>query len=101
MPNQRFEYHPKAIGEAAEAYEWYAERSESAAERFWEELRRAREMVTKEPASWSRYLHGTHCFLLDRYPYGLVYVERGEKIIGIAVAHLKRRPGYWRKRLED
>jgi hypothetical protein len=31
----------------------------------------------------------------------LVYIERGEKIIGIAVAHLKRRPGYWRKRLKD
>jgi hypothetical protein len=31
----------------------------------------------------------------------LVYIERGERIIGIAVAHLKRRPGYWRKRLTD
>jgi plasmid stabilization system protein ParE len=101
MPNQRFEYHPEAIAEATEAYDWYAERNENAAERFWEELRRARQMVTKDPASWSPYLHGTRCFLLDRYPYGLVYIERGGKIIGVAVAHLKRRPGYWRKRLGD
>jgi len=101
MPNQRFEYHPEAIAEATEAYNWYAERDETAAERFWQELGRARQWVTEEPDSWSPYLHSTRCFLLDRYPYGLVYVERGEKIIGIAVAHLKRRPGYWRKRLEN
>jgi hypothetical protein len=30
----------------------------------------------------------------------LVYVERGDRIIGIAVAHLHRRPGYWRTRLD-
>jgi plasmid stabilization system protein ParE len=101
MPNQRFEYHPDAIAEATEAYDWYAERNETVAERFWEELRRARQMVTKDATSWSSYLHGTRCFLFDHYPYGLVYVERGEKIIGIAVAHLKRRPGYWRNRLDD
>jgi putative addiction module component (TIGR02574 family) len=29
------------------------------------------------------------------------YIERGERIIGVAVAHLKRRPGYWRHRLAD
>jgi hypothetical protein len=96
---QRFEFHPEAIIETQEAVEWYAQRSLGAAINFKLALRQAEEVVTNDPAGWSPYLHGTRCFLLDRYPYGLVYVERGEKIIGIAVAHLKRRPGYWRKRL--
>ena len=101
MSNHEFEYHPEAIGEAWEAFHWYAERSEAAADDFWDELHVARQAATCQPETWSPYLHGTRCFPLKRFPYGLVYIERGERIIGIAVAHFRRRPGYWRKRLAD
>src|SRR5688572_8636611 len=101
MSNQIFEYHPEAVKEAHRAYHWYDDRSDNAADRFWEELRRARRLVTQKPQSWMPYLHSTRCYLFDRFPFALVYIERGERIIGIAVAHLKRRPGYWRKRLAD
>jgi plasmid stabilization system protein ParE len=100
MADRSFEYHPDAIAEAAEAYRWYAERSEEAAEKFWVELRRARELVTRRPQMRAKYLHGARCFRLQQFPYGLIYIERGDRIIGLAVAHLRRRPGYWRRRLE-
>jgi hypothetical protein len=94
MPKRTFDYHPEATVEASEAYQWYARRSDRAAEGFWQELREARQRVTQQPEAWAKYLHGTRCYKLDRYPFGLMYIERGEKII-------KRRPGYWRKRLKD
>lgn len=100
MAGHSFEYHPEAIAEAAEAYRWYKVRSEEAAENFWDELQRARELVTRRPRMRAPYLHGTRCFRLNRYPFGLIYIERGDRIVGIAVAHLSRRPGYWRRRLE-
>jgi plasmid stabilization system protein ParE len=99
MTEYSFEYHPEAIVEGAEAYQWYAERSEQAAEDFLAELRRSREAVTKRPRVRAEYMHGARCFRLPRFPYGLIYIERGERIIGLAVAHLRRRPGYWRARL--
>jgi toxin ParE1/3/4 len=99
MPTRSFEYHVDALAEAIEAFQWYDKRSPAAAERFWLELRRARTLVTKRPETWGPYLHGTRCFRLNRLPYGLVYVEDGDRIIGVAVAHLKRRAGYWRERL--
>jgi plasmid stabilization system protein ParE len=99
--NQEFEYHPEAIAEAWEAFHWYLERSEAAADSFWDELRDARSAVTEHPETWGAYLHGTRCLTLRRFPYGLVYIERGDRILGIAVAHLKRRPGYWKSRLAD
>ena len=98
---QLFEFHPEAVLETIEATDWYAERSLDAATRFKAELRIAERRVTQHPESWAKYLHGTRCYKLDRFPFGLVYIERGKKIIGVAVAHLKRRPGYWRKRLKD
>lgn len=98
---QNFEFHPEAILETKEAADWYAQRSPVAATHFKAELRRAEELVTQQPQTWSPYLHGTRCFRLERFPFALVYVERGARVIGIAVAHLKRRPGYWRKRLAE
>jgi hypothetical protein len=98
---RRFEFHPEAMLEAYEAAEWYAQQSGLAAEDFKRQLRLAEENVTRRPQEWARYLHGTRYFQLDRFPYALVYIRRGERVIGIAVAHLKRRPGYWRKRLSD
>jgi hypothetical protein len=100
MPGQEFEYLSAAIFEAHEAFHWYAERSDRAADSFWSELRNARELVTAQPSAWSGYLHGTRCYQLQHFPYALVYVERADRIIGIAVAHLHRRPGYWRRRLD-
>jgi hypothetical protein len=68
----QFEYLPDAIEEAWEAYHWYAERSDSAAEGFLRQLQLARESVTERPDAWSRYFHGTRCFRLKRYPFGLI-----------------------------
>lgn len=101
MPGRSFEYHAEAVAEAAEAFRWYDKRSPAAADGFWLELRRARNLVTGSPETWGPYLHGTRCFRLNRYPYGLVYIERADRIIGVAVAHLRRRPGYWRTRIDE
>ena len=100
MAGHSFEYHPEAVEEAAEAYLWYADRSDEAAEQFLSELRSARQAATDHPQRQAAYLHGTRSCRLRRFPYGLVYVERGNIIFGIAVAHLRRRPGYWRNRLK-
>ena len=101
MAELAFEYHPEAVVEGSEAYQWYALRSEEVAERFWQELRHARKSVTDSPETWNPYYHGTRCYRLHHFPYALVYIQRHEHIIGLAVAHLKRRPGYWRDRLKE
>jgi len=37
--------------------------------------------------------------LVDGFPFAIVYVELDAQILVLAVAHGKRRPGYWRERL--
>lgn len=37
--------------------------------------------------------------ILDRFPYAVVFIDHADAIHVIAVAHHKRRPGYWRDRL--
>jgi plasmid stabilization system protein ParE len=35
----------------------------------------------------------------NRFPYYVAYTIRAETVVILAVAHGRRRPGYWRKRL--
>jgi toxin ParE1/3/4 len=37
--------------------------------------------------------------LIKRFPYQLIYRVEADTITVYAVAHLKRKPGYWRDRL--
>lgn len=81
------------------ARSWYAERSGPAAERFIRALDHGIERVREHPQQWPRYHAGTHRYLLKRFPFALVYLIRPEVIEIVAVAHQKRRPDYWARRV--
>jgi len=92
------EFHPEAIAEARAAYQWYAERDLSAANAFIAELDRAISQVQSAPERWPVHLHGTKRYLFRRFPYGVIYRVTETAIQVLAVAHGRRRPGYWRTR---
>jgi plasmid stabilization system protein ParE len=93
------DYHPAARLEANEAFDWYLDRSLSAAERFQRELERAQIAIQASPEVWGEYLAGTRHFLLKRYPYAVVYRVSEDRIEIVAIAHGRRKPGYWTDRL--
>lgn len=37
--------------------------------------------------------------LTNRFPFTIIYVEREQEFLVIAVAHTSRKPGYWKNRL--
>ena len=92
-------FHPAAAQEAEEAYDWYAARNPAAAHGFREELRRAVEAVAENPGTWPRYRNRARRYVFPRFPFNLVYVLRGDEVEVVAVAHGRRRPGYWRSRV--
>jgi toxin ParE1/3/4 len=93
------EYLDDAIAEAEAAARWYAERSATAAAGFAEEIDAALSAITRMPAAWPPFAHGTRRYLLRRFPYSVVYRVERDRILIVAVAHGHRRPGYWRSRL--
>ena len=95
------EYHPESKAESRKAIDWYWTRSQVAAVDFRDELKSALSRMRKAPNACSPYLHGTRRVLLDRFPYYVVFRERLHAIQVIAIAHAKRRPGYWARRLEQ
>lgn len=99
MSHLRVELDPEAIAEAEEAFYWYAKRSQRAADGLLAELDVAIARISEQPQLFAAYLHSTRRYLLKRYPYAVVFREQPDLIQVVAVAHCKRRPGYWKSRV--
>lgn len=101
MPVPSLELHPDALEDALAGYAWYLERSVRVADAFFTELERALELIRTAPESWPAYLFGARHYVLRKYPYSIVYkAARGSSVV-YAFAPAKRRPGYWKDRLES
>jgi toxin ParE1/3/4 len=98
MPQFAVEFHPLAADEAEAAERWYRERNEITSARFQRELDRAIDLISERPEAGSPYLSHTRRILLRRFPFFVVYRLRSDNVQIVAVAHARRRPGYWRAR---
>jgi plasmid stabilization system protein ParE len=93
--------HPKAVGELREAVRHYAAISKDLAESLLQEIEHAREQILHFPETWPPASFRTRRYILRRFPYQIIYREKNSRIDIVAVAHHKRRTGYWRDRLKD
>jgi plasmid stabilization system protein ParE len=92
--------HPDALEEAEAATEWYRRRSPRAATMFLDELDRAIERIGDHPGQFPEYAFGARRAVRQRFPYLIVFRGTSTGVEIIAVAHGRRRPGYWRGRVE-
>ena len=99
MSSRHVDIHPEAIAEARAAYRWYLERSASATASYLAELDLAVTAIAENPEMWPRYVHGTRRYIFHRFPFFLVYRETAASLEIIAVAHGRRKPGYWKNRI--
>jgi plasmid stabilization system protein ParE len=67
--------------------------------RFVADYQKAIAILLQFPNAGRRLAKGARRILFADFPYQLVYRVEGEEIVIYAVAHQKRRPGYWRKRV--
>ena len=91
--------HSEVYDEIEGAIRWYDERSQGLGKRFEKELDHAIACIREFPDTWPTFVSGTRRFFLHRFPFAVVYYYDGTKIRVYAVMHLRRMPGYWRKRM--
>ena len=95
MANHAIRLHPLAADEAEAASAWYRARNPTVAEAFRLELDAAIASIAEAPGRWPRLHRRFRRYLLHRFPFSIVYLERADFIEVIAVAHHRRKPGYW------
>jgi plasmid stabilization system protein ParE len=84
----------------ADGLRWYRKRSDQAANHFIEETNNTIAKILKAPARNRQIRPDIRTIRIKRYPYSLIYLIHPDSIIIVAVAHSKRRPGYWSRRLK-
>jgi plasmid stabilization system protein ParE len=92
------QFHPEAAAEARAAKLWYEERSPAAARAFLSELDHGVARLGADPQAWPPHLQGTRRYVMRRFPFQLIYRTGVGAILVVAVAHARRRPGYWKAR---
>jgi len=95
---------PEAVTELADAAVWYELRSRGLAGKFLQEFETVLRLIESRPASFPRLLDTSpelkiRRALLPRFPYASIFIELPSEIRIVAVAHVKRRPGYWLNRI--
>jgi toxin ParE1/3/4 len=94
-----YRLHPLAWLEIEGGDDWYRQRSPQASTDFIAEVRYAIESICEAPLRWPKHLYGTRRFVFDRFPFSIVYLDTAELVSIVAVAHSKRKPGYWKRRI--
>jgi toxin ParE1/3/4 len=83
-----------------EATAWYRERNGEVADRFAEEVRRTLQHLEQFPTTGS-FVPGVddpdvRSLPVHNFPYRVVFIRLATHISVLAIAHYRRRPGYWR-----
>ncbi|HEY6765808.1 MAG TPA: type II toxin-antitoxin system RelE/ParE family toxin [Candidatus Sulfotelmatobacter sp.] len=99
MESKPFRFHPEAREEFRNAIRWYRARDRQPSSEFRASVSDAIRLVAQAPHRWMKYLHGTRRLVIQRFPFSVVYLDDPDIVTIIAVAHSKRKPGYWKGRL--
>jgi plasmid stabilization system protein ParE len=86
--------------ELAEAVRWYELKRPGLGGELLDEVARAIDRLALNPDAGNPTSadRNTRRLLVSRFPYQIVYRIHPGEIVVVALAHLKRRPGYWKHR---
>lgn len=88
-----------AQAELDEAVEFYNYEQAGLGEAFLLEIVRALERIRRYPDAWQPFSPSVRRCKTRRFPYGIIYHKRANEILVLAVAHLHRKPSFWKNRL--
>ncbi len=94
-------FHPEAEAELDDAIGFYEKRLAGLGLDFEQEVRQGISKIHDAPSRWPKHKHGTRKLLLHRFPFYIFYLDLGDYIWIVAVAHCSRKPNYWKDRLKS
>ena len=93
-----YSFHPEAEAEFAAAALFYESRVAGLGRSSSGEVQRTISLIREYPNAGALVRPAVRKTLVDRFPYAVVYRHDPESVIILAIAHARRRPGYWKRR---
>jgi len=91
--------HPEADDELAQAIQYYASIDPELGVRFYREIERLIFEVCMYPRRFRSFDPPARRHFSHLFPYAVIYLDEPDRVWIVAVMHMKRKPGYWRERL--
>lgn len=88
-----------AEAEVDEAVAYFDEQRPGLGDRFERDLQSTITFIVERPLSGKPLTKLVRTFRLHTFRYNVIYVVDADEIVIVAVAHHRRRPGYWQSRL--
>ena len=96
-----YEFLESAQIELEEEVKYYNEQQAGLGYDFAKQVADTIARILRYPEAWTKLSKRTRRCRTKKFPYGVVYQTMGDKILIVAVAHLRRKPRYWRDRVKS
>jgi plasmid stabilization system protein ParE len=89
--------HADALDELEEAAAWYEARRAGLGFEFAAEIERVVASVAERPLAFPQWKRADSVrrALASRFPYAVFFDVEPQRVVVMAIAHSRRRPGYW------
>lgn len=98
LPLIHVHFHTDAEAELDAAVSFYETVLTGLGKAFVNEVKNAIELLKKHPDAGLSIGRKLRKLTLKRFPFSLIYQHEARCILVLAVAHHRRRPGYWKSR---
>ncbi len=88
-----------AEDELQDTFEYYEYQQKNLGLRFVDEVYKSVKLISFYPNAWTKISKNTRRCLIKTFPYSIIYQNRSDKILVVAIANLHRKPDYWIDRL--
>ncbi len=93
-------FHRAALDEIEAEWARYSDINPMLGEAFLASIEQALKLARQFPEMGAPFKYGTRRVFPKRFPHSLVYLHRGEDLFVVAIAPFKRKPAYWKKRID-
>ena len=90
-----------ARDELTEIKRFYNRQQKGLGDTFQREAEAAAKLILERPLAWQTEIEPTRRFVLNQFPYKMVYLVRADQVVMIAIMHQHRSPDYWVDRIEN
>ena len=97
----RVRFHVHARREMHKEFDYYERRELGLGMDFLSDVQSCVAEIKGAPLMRKEIAPEIRRYRCSRFPFALIYRVRGEEIVIVAVAHSKRKPRYWARRMPD
>ena len=93
-----YSFHPDAEIELNASVDYYQSCQENLGAEFAYEVQKTIQIIVAFPIAWQKLEGDIRRCLTNRFPFGVIYYQKKDKIIILAIMQLQRKPNYWKER---